>query len=176
MFVRIDYGFTRDLVEMQSHGRVLNGNFFVGLQPTPHGPMRLLDQRCQRGDQAGRFHFHRMQAAGNGARFGHSVIDQFRDFFNVLHFNDSMVFKPECDRARHISDGGKMLAQAIVQILTDAASFAVTNGEDFSLQSARTIFQDGLSFFLVADVENNRNRRLCFALGVAQWRRTDADP
>ena len=41
MFVRIDYGFTRDLVEMQSHGRVLNGNFLVGLQPTPHGPLRV---------------------------------------------------------------------------------------------------------------------------------------
>jgi hypothetical protein len=31
MFVSIDYGFARNPVEMQSYGRILNGNFFVGL-------------------------------------------------------------------------------------------------------------------------------------------------
>ena len=60
-----------------------------------------------------------------------------------------------------------MLAQAVVQILTEAALFAVTNGEDFAFQSASAIFQDSLSFFLVTDVQNNRDRRLCFAFGVA---------
>src|SRR5437868_12434447 len=87
-----------------------------------------------------------------------------------------MVFKPQCDRAGHISNGGKMLAQAVVQILADAALFTVTDGEDLAFQSARTIFQKSLSFFLVADVDNNRNRRLGFAFGVAQWRCNDADP
>jgi hypothetical protein len=48
MFVRIDYGFARDPVEMQSRGRVRDGNFFVGFQAAPHGPMPLLDQCCQR--------------------------------------------------------------------------------------------------------------------------------
>jgi len=60
-------------------------------------------------------------------------------------------------------DGGKMLAQAIVQFLTEAALFAVTDGEDFAFQAAGAVFQDGLSFFLVADVENNRDGRLGFA-------------
>src|SRR5207237_8565021 len=85
-----------------------------------------------------------------------------------------MVFKPQCDRAGHISNGGKMLAQAVVQILADAALFTVTDGEDLAFQSARTIFQQVLSFFLVSDLDNNRNRRLGLAFGVAQWRCTDA--
>ena len=99
-----------------------------------------------------------------------------RDFFNVLHFDDSMLFEPQCDRARHERDGGKMLAQAIVQFLTEAALFAVTDGEDFAFQPASAVFQDGLSFFLIADVENNRDGRLGFAFGVAQWRRAHTDP
>jgi len=69
-----------------------------------------------------------------------------------------------------------MLAQAVVQILTDPALFTVTDGEDFAFQSTGTIFQDRLSFFLVADVENNRDGRSSFAFGVAQWRRTEANP
>ena len=69
-----------------------------------------------------------------------------------------------------------MLAQAVVQILTEAALFAVTDGQDFAFQSAGAVFQDGLSFFLVADVENNRDRRLGFTLSVAQWRRAHTDP
>src|SRR6266568_6519773 len=136
MFVRIDYGFARDPVEMQSHGRVLNRNFFVGLQSARHGPMPLLDQRCERCDQTGRFHFHRMQAAGDRARFRHSIIDQVRDLFNVLHFDDSMLLESQSDRASHERDGSKMLAQAVVQLLPDAALFAVTDGKDFAFQSA----------------------------------------
>jgi hypothetical protein len=50
MFVRIDYSFARDPVEMQSRGRVLNGDFFVGLQPARHRPMRLFNQFRQRGN------------------------------------------------------------------------------------------------------------------------------
>src|SRR4029077_20847042 len=87
-----------------------------------------------------------------------------------------MVLKPQCHRARHERDGGKMLAQAVMQILTEAALFAVTDGGVFPFQSAGALFQDGLSFFLVGDVENNRDRRLGFALAVAQWRRAHADP
>src|SRR2546423_9532932 len=176
IFVRIDYGFACDPVEMQSHGRVLNGNFFVGLQPARHGPMRLLNQCRQRGDQTGRFDLHRMQAAGDRARFRHSVIDQVRDLFNVLHLDDWMLLEPEGDRASHERDGSKMLAQAVVQLLPEAALFAVTDGKDFAFQCSGAIFQDGLSFFSIADVENNRDGRLCFALGVAQWGSTDADP
>src|SRR6266576_2301030 len=94
----------------------------------------------------------------------------------MLHFDDSMLFEPQCDRARHERDGGKMLAQAIVQFLTEAALFAVTDGEDFAFQPAGALFQNGLSFFLVGDVENNRDRRLGFAFEVAQWRRAHTDP
>src|SRR4030095_8648924 len=91
-------------------------------------------------------------------------------------FDDSMLSKPQCDRAGHERDGSKMLAQAVVQLLPEAALFAVTDSKDFAFQSAGTIFQDGLSFSLVANVENHRHGRLCFAFGVAQWRRTYADP
>ena len=69
-----------------------------------------------------------------------------------------------------------MLAKAVVQLLPEAALFAITDGEDFAFQSAGAIFQYGLSFFLITDVENDRDRRLCFAFGVAQWRRTHTDP
>src|SRR5205807_8292309 len=87
-----------------------------------------------------------------------------------------MLFEPQCDRARHKRDGRKMLAQAVVQILTEAALFAVTDGQDFAFQPAGAVFQDGLSFFLVADVETNRDGRLGFVFDVAQWRRTHTDP
>src|SRR2546423_8581206 len=87
-----------------------------------------------------------------------------------------MLFEPQCDRACHKRDGRKMLAQAVMQILTEAALLAVTDGEDFSFQSAGAIFQDSLSFFLVADVDNHRDRRLSSAFGVAQRRRTHANP
>ena len=69
-----------------------------------------------------------------------------------------------------------MLAKAVVQLLPEAALFAITDGEDFAFQSAGAVFQDSLSFFLIADVENNRNRRFGFAFGVAQWRRTHTNP
>src|SRR5437868_3486950 len=87
-----------------------------------------------------------------------------------------MFFEPQCDRARHKCDSSKMLAQTVMQFLTEPALFAVTDGEDFAFQSASAVFQDGLSFFLVADVDNNRDRRLGFAFGVAQWRRAHTDP
>src|SRR5438874_12659016 len=32
IFVRVNYGFACDPIEMQSYGRIPNGNFFVGLQ------------------------------------------------------------------------------------------------------------------------------------------------
>src|SRR6478672_6694621 len=69
-----------------------------------------------------------------------------------------------------------MLAQTVVQLLPEAALFAVANGKNFAFQSAGAVFQDSLSFFLVADVENNRDGRLSFAFGVAQWRRAHTDP
>src|SRR6267154_2841263 len=87
-----------------------------------------------------------------------------------------MLFEPQCDRARHERNGSKMLAQTVVQFLTEAALFAITDGEDFAFQPAGAVFQDGLSFFLVADVENNRDRRLGFAFGISQWRRTYTNP
>src|SRR5207247_8679178 len=87
-----------------------------------------------------------------------------------------MLFESQRDRARHKRDGSKMLAQTVVQILADAALFAVTDGEYLAFQSARTIFQKSLGFFLVADVDNNRNRRLGFAFGAAQCRRTNTHP
>src|SRR5436190_20275727 len=87
-----------------------------------------------------------------------------------------MLFEPQCDRARHERNGSKMLAQTVVQFLTEAALFAITDGEDFAFQSASAVFQDGLSFFLIADVDNNRDRRLGFAFGIAQWRCAHTNP
>src|SRR6476619_1069745 len=87
-----------------------------------------------------------------------------------------MLFEPQCDRARHERDGAKMLAKAVMQLLPKAALFAITDGEDFSFQPARAIFQDGLSFFSIADVNNNRDCRLGFAFVVSQRRRTHTYP
>src|SRR6267143_2892274 len=89
----------------------------------------------QGGMQPGRIHLHRVNPTGDRPRLGYSSVDQVADFIEIRWlgaFSESYSF---ADGARHKRNGGQMLAKTVVQILPKPALFAVTDAENFSLES-----------------------------------------
>jgi len=73
MFVRTDYGFARDPVEMQSGGRVRDGNF-LRRPPACTGQCRCLTNAASAVTNRA-VPFPQDASLGNGACFGHPVIN-----------------------------------------------------------------------------------------------------
>ena len=76
-----------------------------------------------------------MQGAGKVARVGGSVVHQLRDFFDIIYFDDAMVFQSQGNRARHECDRSEVLTKSIVQFLPEALLFAIADFKNFAFKA-----------------------------------------
>src|SRR6266487_6750149 len=76
-----------------------------------------------------------MQGTGKIACVGGSVVHQLGDFFDIIYFDDAMVFQSQCDRARHECDRGEVLAKPIVQFLAKSLLFAITDFKNLAFKA-----------------------------------------
>jgi hypothetical protein len=72
---------------------------------------------------------------GKVARIRGSVVHQLRDFFDIIYFDNAVVFQSQSNRARDKRNRSKVLTKPIVQFLSETLLFAIADFKNFAFKS-----------------------------------------
>ena len=133
----VQQGFLHNVIQMQLHLAVHVGGRCLA-DETAGDPVAAAGARgeflqCQ--DQAVFLQADGEQTARDAARLGVGLIDEVADSLRLRGLGSLFLLKPIAEDIHEVGDGGQLLANAVMQVVADAALLASADFQDLPFQS-----------------------------------------